>query len=72
MNLEIKRQERENNQSLLRRFTKGLQRSGILIRARKERFFQRPKSAESKKKAALRRVELKKKYKKLDKLRKPK
>ncbi len=68
MAIEIKKQERETNQALIYRFSKSVQRSGILIRARKTRFRQRQKSRQMKKKAALRREQLKEEYEKLRKL----
>ena len=68
MGLEIKKQTRETSQSLARRFTKRVQQSGILLQARKGIFRKRPKSRQAKKKAALRREELKKVYAKLRKL----
>ncbi len=68
MALEIKKYQRENPQSLARRFAKRMQQSGILLRARKNRFKERPKSRQAKKRAALRREELKKEYQKLKKL----
>lgn len=68
MVLEIKKQPRETSQSLARRFTKRVQQSGILLQARKNISKKRPKSREAKKKAALRREELKKEYQKLRKL----
>lgn len=68
MVLEIKKQERETTQSLIRRFGRRVQQSGILVRARKIRFRKKAKSRQAKKKAALRREELKKEYKKLKKL----
>lgn len=68
MVLEVKKQERESSQGLVRRFGRRMQQSGILIRARKNRFKKRPKSHQAKKKAALRREELKKEYQKLKKL----
>lgn len=68
MPLEVKKQNRENNQSLLRRFSKGMQQSGILIRAKKGRFVQRVKSEDMKKKSALRRLEKRDEYEKLKKL----
>jgi ribosomal protein S21 len=72
MALEIKKQERETTQSLVRRFGRRIQQSGILLRARNGRFRKRPKSRQAQKRAALRREELKKEYKKLKKLGKPK
>ena len=71
MSLEAKRQERETSQSLIHRFTKRVQKSGILVRARKSRFRQRTKSRQMKKRAALRREKLRKEYEKLKKLGKP-
>ena len=68
MPLEAKKGERENSQSLIRRFTKRVQRSGILLRARKTRFRGRIKSQQMKKRTALRREEKKEEYKKLKKL----
>ncbi|OGZ24243.1 MAG: hypothetical protein A2896_00125 [Candidatus Nealsonbacteria bacterium RIFCSPLOWO2_01_FULL_43_32] len=68
MALEVKKQERETAQSLVRRFGKRVQQSGLLIRARKTRFRKRPKSHLAKKRAALRREELRKEYQKLKKL----
>ena len=62
MPLETKRRDRETSQSLMRRFSRSLKRSGILIRARKIRFRQRKKSKQMKKRAALRREEMKKEY----------
>jgi len=68
MALEVKRQLKETTQGLVRRFTKSIQNSGILLRARKIRFKERKKSEQMKKRAALRREELKKEYEKLKKL----
>ena len=68
MALEVKRKEKESSQNLVRRFTKSIQNSGILLRARKIRFKERKKSEQMKKRAALRREELKKEYEKLRKL----
>jgi ribosomal protein S21 len=71
MTIKIKKQPRETNQSLIRRFSRSIQRSGILLRARKISFKEKPKSRQAKKKAALRREELKKEYEKLKKMAKP-
>jgi len=68
MALEVKKKEKESSQSLVRRFTKRVQQSGILIRARKARFKERKKSKDMKKEAALRREEIKKEYERLKKL----
>ena len=68
MALEIKKEERETSQNLVRRFSRRMKQSGILLRARKSRFRQKAKSPQMKKRSALRREELKKKYEKLEKL----
>ena len=72
MALEVKKQERETTQALIRRFTKKVKQSGILLRARKGRFHKRSKSRQMKKRAALRREKLRKEYQKLEKLGKSK
>lgn len=68
MPLEVKKQNRETSQGLVRRFQKRIQQSGLLLRARKIRFRERKKSEQLKKRAALRREELRKEYERLKKL----
>jgi len=68
MVLEVKKEERETGQALIRRFTTKVKRSGILVRARKGRFFQKLKSKQLKKRSAIRREDMKKHYEKLKKL----
>jgi len=68
MALEVRKRDRETSQSLLHRFTKNVQQSGILLRARKNRFKVRKKSRQMKKKSALRREEVRKEYAKLKKM----
>lgn len=68
MALEIKKEGRETSQNLVRRFSRRIKQSGILLRARKSRFRQKAKSPQMKKRSALRREELRKKYEKLEKL----
>ena len=68
MVLEVRKQERETTQGLMRRFSTGMKKSGILVRARKIRFRERIKSHNMQKKAALRKEELKIEYKKKEKL----
>ena len=65
---EIKKQERETTQSLIRRFSRRLKNTGILMRARDIRFRKRPKSNQAKKKAALRKIEKREQYEQLAKL----
>ncbi|MDP6703904.1 MAG: hypothetical protein QF775_00270, partial [archaeon] len=61
-------QERENNISLIRRFSRRLRESGILSASRKARFKDRPKSHQMQKRAALRRLEKKAEYEKMRKM----
>tara|TARA_Y100000310_G_C20572524_1_gene758769 strand:+ start:649 stop:867 length:219 start_codon:yes stop_codon:yes gene_type:complete len=68
MVLEIKKQERETSQNLVRRFSRRMKKSGILVTARKNRFQDRPQSKQMKKRSALRKEELKKEYIKAEKL----
>ena len=72
MTIKIEKQSRENSQSLTRRFSRRIKQSGILRRAKKVRFRQRPKSKQLKKKGALRKEELRKEYEELKKLGKEK
>lgn len=66
--VEVRKRENESSGSLLRRFTKIIQRSGFLARAREGRYYASPKSDYQKKREALRRVEWQKKMEGLRKL----
>ena len=68
MALEIKKEERETSQSLVRRFSRRMKQSGLLLRARRSRFKEKAKSPQMKKKSALRREQLKQEYEKLEKM----
>jgi ribosomal protein S21 len=68
MPVKVTKKEKETVASLIRRFQKAVQKSGILIRARERMYRDRNLSEEKKKERALRREELKKYYEKLDKL----
>jgi len=68
MSIEAKKQERENSQGLIRRFSKRVQKSGVLRLARKNRFHKRSKSKQMKKRAVLRKEKLRAEYEKLKKL----
>ena len=65
---EVTKQERETNQGLIRRFTRRLKDSGILINAKKSQFRKRPKSAQMKKRTVLRKLERKLEFEKQSKL----
>ncbi len=68
MTFEIMKQEREMNQSLIRRFTKRLRASGILTGAKKAGFHRRKKSGKIQRRAALRKLEKRKEYERAFKL----
>ena len=57
--VEVKKKDNESFDSLLRRFNRKIQQSGVLIRARKTRFFEQPKSRNLQKIAARRRAQIK-------------
>jgi len=70
--LEIKKEERESSQSLVRRFSRKMKQSGILLRARKIRFRGKTKSRQMKKRSALKKEQLRQEYKKMEKMGKTK
>jgi ribosomal protein S21 len=70
MALEIRKKQRENVQAMMRRFQKAVQQSGILLEMRKRQFAKRVKSDNMQKKSALRKVETKKKYELIKKMKK--
>lgn len=71
MGIEAKRGERETIGAFVRRFSRKVQQSGVLLRSREIRFYTRAKNKNKKRKAALRRTEIVRdieKQKKLGKL----
>jgi len=58
--VEVKKREHESLESLVRRFHKKVVASGLLITAKRGRFYERPKSKQRKRASAIRRSELKK------------
>ncbi len=72
MAIEVKRKDRETMGAFVRRFSRTVQQSGILLRAREIRFYRKPKNRNQRRKAALRRNELREHYKELKKLGKTK
>ena len=68
MAIEVKKRQGESNRSFLRRFSRRIQQSGVLIRARKTRFREKEKSKREKKESALRRIRIVKEQDKLKKL----
>ena len=62
MPLKVQKQGRESSQSIVRRFTQKLRRSGILVQVRKNRFRIRKESAQLQKRSALRREQKRQEY----------
>ena len=54
----IKKRENETNERLLRRFSRRIQTSGLLLRAKKRQYFERLKNKNRRRKDALRRLSL--------------
>jgi len=69
--VEVKKKDNESFENLLRRFNRKVQQSGILVRARKTRFFEPAKSRNLKRTAAQRRSVMKSAREELKKLGKP-
>ncbi len=69
--VEVKRKDNESFDSLLRRFNRKIQQSGILVRAKKTRFFARTKSRNLQRVAAQRRSQLRVLRDELKKMGKP-
>lgn len=67
-NVEIVKNQNETNASLIRRFQKRVQESGVIKRARSTRFFERPKSKYERQQRSLKRIERQKRYERLKKL----
>jgi ribosomal protein S21 len=65
--IEVKKRENETTRSLLRRFSRRIQQSGILIRARKGRFLEKEKTKPERRNSALRRIKIGKEKEKLRK-----
>lgn len=56
INVEVERNNNENSVSVIKRFTRRVQGSGVLMRVRKIRFTERKKSEYVTKKQALKRI----------------
>lgn len=69
--VEVKKKDGESFESLHRRFSRKIQQSGVLIRARRTRFYLREKSRNLQKVAARRRSKARAEREELKKLGKP-
>ncbi|MAG29202.1 30S ribosomal protein S21 [bacterium] len=56
MPITLKRRDNESNERLIRRFSRRIQTSGLLLRAKRRQYFEQPKNSNRKKKDALRRL----------------
>lgn len=68
VNAEVVQNENENSASILRRFTRRMQGSGVLARVRGNRFFERTESKYKRKLRALKRLERRDVFRELLKL----
>ena len=68
VNIKVEKNSNENNTSLLRRFTKRVQGSGMLIRAKSMRFRNRPISEAKRKEQTLKKLKRAKERERLVKL----
>lgn len=59
MAVEVRKRDNESSDSLIRRFSRKVQQSGVLLQARKIRYYERKKSKRRVREAAQRREELK-------------
>lgn len=68
MPITVRKKEKESAQSLLRRFSRRIQQSGVLVRARRGRFYIPSITKRQKKLSALRRQKIQKEREQLYKL----
>ena len=68
MAIEVKKQQGETTRGLLRRFSRRIQQSGVLVQARKERFYEKDKTKKERRDGAVYRVRVGKEKEKLRKM----
>lgn len=66
--IQVRKKDRENSESLIRRFSRRIQQSGILVQARRSRFQDEEKSKQKKREEALYKVRIRKEINKLKKI----
>ena len=66
--IEVRKKDKETTESLMRRFSRRIQQSGVLVRARKTRFRNDEKSKTEKRQEALYKVKIRKEINTLKKL----
>lgn len=68
MAVEVRKKDNESSDSLIRRFSRKVQQSGVLLQARKVRYYERKKSKRRVREQAQRRAELQAERERLIKL----
>lgn len=68
MPVEVQKRDNESSESLIRRFSRKVQQSGVLLQARKVRYYERKKSKKRVREEAQRRSELQAERERLIKL----
>ncbi|MFO7807362.1 MAG: hypothetical protein R6V40_02995 [Candidatus Moraniibacteriota bacterium] len=66
--VEVRKKDRETSESLIRRFSRRMQESGVLLRARKTRFIDKKKNKRQKKEEAIYKSKVKEEADKLRKM----
>lgn len=66
--IEVKKKDRESSESLIRRFSRRVQQSGVLVQARRSRFRKDEKSRREKRAGAMYKAKVKKIVSKLKKM----
>ncbi len=68
MTIQVKKKDKETSESLISRFTRRVQQSGILVVARKSKFRMEEKNKREKRDEALYKIKIRKQIEKLKKL----
>jgi hypothetical protein len=66
--IEVKKKDRESAESLIRRFTRRVQQSGVLVRARKVRFRTEEKSRRQMREGAIYKAKVRKEVERMKKM----
>lgn len=66
--IQVKKKEKETAESLIRRFSRRVQQSGVLKQVRRQRFHQEEKSRDKRRSEALYKVKIRKEISRLKKL----
>jgi len=66
--IQVRKKEKENAESLIRRFSRRIQQSGVLMQARRNRFQNDKKSKQKQRDEALYKVKIRKEITKLKKI----